>query len=146
MTGMRTTTDQRLDQVASQTQGMMTMIGRLVNSVNPPPHPEHLPGQDPTQRPTGNRQSNANYGCFVCSQMGHFVKEFPRQASKRDDPTHGSYRISLSEWPRRDADVDSNTLWEQKQVLSILERIPRGTEFRAGNEGAFSVMCRVIEK
>ena len=70
MTGMRTTTDQRLDQVASQTQGMMTMIGRLVNSVNRPPHPEHLPGQDPTQRPTGpkptgNRQSNANYGCFV---------------------------------------------------------------------------------
>ena len=66
--------------------------------------------------------------------MGDFVKEFPRQAPKRDEPTHGSYRISLSEWPKRDADVDSNTPWEQKHVLSNLERIPRGTEFSPRRE------------
>ena len=51
MTTMRTTTDQRLDQVALQMQDMMTMIGRLVNSVIPAPHHESLPGQEPTQRP-----------------------------------------------------------------------------------------------
>ena len=68
MTRMRTITDQRLDQAASQMQDMMTMIGRLINSVIPAPHPENLLGQDPTQRPrqptgpdsTGSRQSNAS--------------------------------------------------------------------------------------
>ena len=94
MTGMRMTTDHRLDQVALQMQDMMTMIGRLVNSVVPSPQSENLTGQDSTQRvrqptgpnPNGNRQSKANYedghlGCFECGQMGQFAKEFSRKAS-----------------------------------------------------------------
>ena len=43
MTAMRTTTDQRLYQVALQMQDTMTMIGRMVSSVNPALHPENLP-------------------------------------------------------------------------------------------------------
>ena len=90
MTGMRVTTDQWLDQVASQMQEMVTMICRLVSSVVFAPHHEHLPGQDPPQRPTrpnptGNRPSNANRGfgrlrCFECGQMGHLAKECSRKA------------------------------------------------------------------
>ena len=94
------TTDRRLDQVASQMQDMMTMIGRLVNSVIPAPHSKNLLGQDPTQRhrqstgldSTGNRHSNANHGdgrpgCFECGQMSHFEKKCQRKAS-----VHLNYR------------------------------------------------------
>ena len=51
----------------------MTMIGRLVISVIPAPHPENPPGQEPTQRPrqptgpysNGNRQINSSHGGTV---------------------------------------------------------------------------------
>ena len=70
-----------MDQVALQMHDMMTMIGRLVNSLNPAPHPKNLPLQEPTQgprQPTGpnskeNREINARHGgdslgCFECGQ------------------------------------------------------------------------------
>ena len=56
-----------------------------------------------------------------------FVQIERQQASKGDQLTYGSSRGSRNEWPKPDADVDSNTPWEQEQVLSILERRPRGT-------------------
>ena len=56
------------------------------------------------------------------------------QVSKRDQLTYALSRRSHNEWPKRDAVKDSNTLWEQEQVLSILERIPRGTEVSTGRE------------
>ena len=57
-----------------------------------------------------------------------------QQVSKRDQLTYDSSRGSLNECLKRDADVDGNTLWEQEQVLSILERIPRVTEVSPGGE------------
>ena len=57
-----------------------------------------------------------------------------KQVPKRDQPTHDSSRGIHNEWPKRYADVDSNTLWEQEQVLSIMERITRVTEFSRGRE------------
>ena len=66
-----------------------------------------------------------------------------QQLSKRDQPTYDSYRRSHNEWPKRDAVKDSNTLWEQEQVLSILERIPRGSEFSTGRETKEQPQARV---
>ena len=96
MTGMRMTTNQQLDQVAPQIQVMLTLIASLVNSVIPTPHPENLPGQDPSQRPrqltglnsTVNviRPRNASHregrlGWFECDQMGYFAKKCPKKIS-----------------------------------------------------------------
>ena len=72
MTGMRATTDQRLDQVDLQMQDMITMIGRLVNSVFPSPRPEVLPGQDPTQNPT-DLKSNGNPQGSASHELGRLV-------------------------------------------------------------------------
>ena len=66
-----------------------------------------------------------------------------QQTSKRDQPTYDSYRRSHNEWPKRDAVKDSNTLWEQEQVLSILERIPRGSEVSTGRETKEQPQARV---
>ena len=33
------------------------------------------------------------------------------QALKREMPAYGSFRGSHNDWPKRDAVVDSNTLW-----------------------------------
>ena len=66
------------------------------------------------------------------------------QAPMRVKPTYGLYRWSHSEWPKRDADVDSNTLWEQEQVLLVLERIPRGTEVSPVRETREQPQARVL--
>ena len=68
-------------------------------------------------------------------QVSFLPVDLQRQrASKRDQLTYGSSRGSHNEWPKRDADVNIKTLWEQEQVLSILERIPRGSEVSTGRE------------
>ena len=72
--------------------------------------------------------------------MREFKENFVRadlqrlQAPKRDETTYGSCRGSHNAWPKRDADEDSDTLLEQEQVLSILERRHRGTEVSPGRE------------
>ena len=66
-----------------------------------------------------------------------------QQVPKRDQQTYGSYRRSHNLCSNRDADVDSNRLWEQEQVLSILERRPRGTEASTGRETREQTHARV---
>ena len=65
------------------------------------------------------------------------------QAPKREEPTYGSCRWSHNDCPKRDADVDSKTLWELEQVLSIGERRPRGTEVSTGRETREKPQARV---
>ena len=52
-------------------------------------------------------------------------------------------RGSHNEWPKRDADVNIKTLWEQEQVLSNLERISRGSEVSTGRETKEQRQARV---
>ena len=66
-----------------------------------------------------------------------------QQVPKRDQLTYRSYRWSHSEWPKRDADVDSNTLWEQEQALLILEQRPRGTGVSPGRKTREHLQPRV---
>ena len=173
MTAIRTTTDQRLDQVALQMQDMMTMIGRLVSSEIPALHPESLPAgtnakaqaadwsglewestdqREPWRGPSRLFRRSVGSLCKV-SEKGFGSFKLPRagatsklkgsfvpadvqrqQVSKREQLTYGSSRGSHNKWPKRDADVDSNTLWQQEQVLSILEQILCATEVYPGRK------------
>ena len=53
-------------------------------------------------------------GAISVCKIGFSPADLQRQqAPKREMPVYGPYRGSHSEWPKRDAAVGSNTLWEQ---------------------------------